>query len=135
MFIRWKNRQCKDRGEWHRRVDLTLSAYLVKSVRVDGKPRQKVVAFLASTRQFQLDCPYTQGEAKAYRNRSARYQFWKQVNARLGELVLTEEETQTVSAQLAQVVPPLSEEELRAYEALVQEEVIRNAVWFASFYG
>src|SRR5258708_38721088 len=98
MFIRWKNRQCKDWQEWHSRVDLTRSAYVVKSVRVNGKPRQKVVAFLASVREFGLDCPYTQGEEHARRNRSARYFFWGHVNARLEELVLAEEERQMLSA-------------------------------------
>ena len=111
MFVRWKNRQCKDWREWHRRVDRTLSAYLVKSISVNGKPRQKVLAFLASVREFQLHCPYTQGEEQASRNRTARYHFWDQVSARLSLLELTDEETQILSAQIAQVVPQLSLEE------------------------
>jgi hypothetical protein len=38
MYVRWK-RQKRDQGE-------TTRAALVRSVRVDGKPRQKVVKYL-----------------------------------------------------------------------------------------
>ena len=63
MFIRWKRRKvvlptkypntrlwvakCKRRQE---AGDL-LSAYLMESVRIDGKPRQKPIAYLAAIRE------------------------------------------------------------------------------------
>lgn len=128
MFVRWKNRACKDWGAWHGRVDRTFSAYLVKSVRVNGKPRQKVVAFLASVREFALDCPWTSGEEKARRNRTARALFWEQVEARLTHVVLTEKDRQHLVASLTQVVPQLTAEEQTTYEA----EEARHQLGFTS---
>ena len=117
MFIRWKNRMCKNWGAWHGRVDRTLRAYVVKSVRVNGKPRQKVVASLASIREFSLNCPWTSGEEHDRRNRAARASFWAQVEARLSQIELTEQDLQAVQASLAQVVPQLTAEERALYEA------------------
>lgn len=46
MFVRWKMRQ--SRGEDVRTLH---SAVLVQSVRINGKPRQKIIAFLGSLRE------------------------------------------------------------------------------------
>lgn len=127
MFVRWKNRRCKDWRDWHGRVDQTFSAYLVKSVRVNGKPRQKVIAFLASVREFALDCPWTSGEEKIRCNRTARALFWEQVEARLAQIALMEENRQEVTASLTRVVPQLTAEEHAIYEA----EEARRQVEFA----
>jgi len=50
MFVRWDRR-------WRKRsADYALSAYLAKSERIGGKPRQRVV-FLATIREKYLPAP------------------------------------------------------------------------------
>jgi hypothetical protein len=55
MFVRWQSRVRAERNEWALRQvgDTTWNAILVESVRVNGKPRQSLVAYLGSfsTRQ------------------------------------------------------------------------------------
>jgi hypothetical protein len=55
MFVRWQSRKRAERNKWALRHvgDITWNAILVESVRVDGKPQQKHVAYLGSfsTRQ------------------------------------------------------------------------------------
>ena len=68
MFLRWKKKN-RRRKLWESSVDkLTLSAVIVKSLREDGKIRQKVVKYLGSIREEQISNPH--------RRRS----FWRKVN-------------------------------------------------------
>src|SRR4051794_32476987 len=46
MYVRWQ--QYRSRASWARQRRALLKAILVESVRVDGKPRQKHIAFLGS---------------------------------------------------------------------------------------
>jgi hypothetical protein len=71
MFVRWKKRISTDKnkerkeiqvdGKWTRKwlskeeMPYTLSAYLVQSKRVDGKPRQEVIAFLGSVTRKDIE--------------------------------------------------------------------------------
>jgi hypothetical protein len=50
MFIRWQSRTRTERNNWAIRYvgDTTWNAILVESVRIDGKPRQRHVAYLGS---------------------------------------------------------------------------------------
>ena len=72
MFVRWQSRVRAKRNDWALREvgDITWNAILVESVRVNGKPQQKHVAYLCSfsTRQAKIPAQrvYT-WEAMLYR--------------------------------------------------------------------
>src|SRR5258708_10085528 len=67
IFVRWKKRKSVDTRPDHqiyRAGELTYSAELVESYRLNGKPRQKVIAFLGSIKQSELGSV------------TSRYYFW-----------------------------------------------------------
>jgi hypothetical protein len=67
MFVRWKKRKSVDKQPGHqlwKAGELTYSAELVESYRLNGKPRQKVIAFLGSIKQSELASV------------TSRYYFW-----------------------------------------------------------
>jgi hypothetical protein len=67
MFLRW--RSYGHTKQWDR--DVLWSAVLVEAVRVDGKPRQRHIAYLGGILQSKLMDPY------------ACQRFWKQILERL----------------------------------------------------
>jgi hypothetical protein len=95
MFVRWKTRP---RAGFDGPL---LSAVLVRSERINGKPRQKIVACLASIRETIIDNPYR------------RYYFWRKVDKRLESLGLEKAEHERIVAALASRVPRPTEAELR----------------------
>ena len=68
MYIRWK------RCALRRTADVTLKAFLVHSVRVAGRPRQRILGYLGAIRERYQQAP-------AHRQR-----FWSQVAPRLSAL-------------------------------------------------
>jgi hypothetical protein len=99
MFVRWQTYQ----SQWR---DDRLRAVLVESVRIDGKPRQKHIAFLGSIQSDDLD-------------KAARY-FWRNVTLtlkRLGNRV-SPEDYERIIASIATKVGgrPLTDEELERME-------------------
>jgi hypothetical protein len=75
MFIRWLAYQPNASWSWRsedKRIRLT--AILVESVRVDGKPRQRHIASLASIREREMD------------DVNRRCQFWEEVTRKLDRL-------------------------------------------------
>ena len=68
MYIRWK------RYVLRRTADVTLKAFLVDSVRVAGRPRQRILGYLGAIRERYQQAP-------AHRQR-----FWHQVAQRLPAL-------------------------------------------------
>jgi hypothetical protein len=109
MFVRWKEQTRKTLAR-HRfspnrpedRIPDTLYvAYLVKSVRVDGKPRQKTL-YLASIRNTRMDYP------------NHRLHFWKSVQAKIEPLHLSIEQQHAIKATLLARVPDVTREQLRA---------------------
>src|SRR5260370_11564431 len=96
MYIRWKKRTCK---KWSRGT--TYSAYLVQCERRDGKPRQKVLAFLGSVGEHTIHL---------HLNEVARAKFWRRALNVLAPFQFTEQEQAKIWEMLAQKVPPLSEE-------------------------
>lgn len=68
------------------------SAYLVEAVRVDGKPRQKTLAYLGCIRESQIDAHWH------------RVDFWTVADAKLAELELKRAEQRAVEKALAEVV-------------------------------
>ena len=87
----------------------THYAVLVKSERVNGKPRQKFVAHVGS---------FNESNAYFYRHsRDAYIDFWWQIKRRLDVLGLAGDMRAKVEQQLAVKVPRPPEEEMRQAEA------------------
>lgn len=138
MFIRWKKRFTHSK-KWYRRyrqeqvdgkwktIPLTddekpclLSVYLVKSVRIDGKPRQQAT-FLASIPRKNIVHPYQ------------RFYFWQHVQKRIEPFLpdLSEEQQQAIKAKLLEVVPDVTKEQLQA----VDEELARHTAELKALLG
>lgn len=82
---------------------LLLVAQLVECQRVNGKPRQHVVAHLVGIAEYELD------------DALMRSAFWTQVLARLAGVYLTPQQRETVLAQIARRVPRPSARELAGH--------------------
>jgi len=99
MYIRWK------RCALRRTADVTLKAFLVHSVRVEGRPRQRILGYLGAIRvRYQ--------QAPAHRQR-----FWHQVAQRLPALGVDPRTQAALEACLARVVPRLTPADLATLEA------------------
>ena len=99
MYIRWK------RSALRRSADVTLKAFLVHSVRVEGRPQQRILGYLGAIREHYQQAP-------AHRQR-----FWHQVAQRLPALGVDPPTQATLEACLARVVPRLTPTDLAALEA------------------
>ena len=100
MFVRWKSRARKRHHRYgHPETPRLLTAVLVESHRVDGKPRQRTVAYLGSIRDDLLD------EA------DVRWLFWRAMAARLDALGLPSAERARAEAAILDVVPRPTEGE------------------------
>ncbi len=86
MFVRWKTRP-------RRRGRRTRAAQLVESIRVDGRPRQKVRLHIASCR--------VGGERRYW----CRKDFWDVADRNLARFGLDPATCARVAAALATVVP------------------------------
>jgi hypothetical protein len=96
MFIRWQN--YRSVALWHRgKPPITrVKAILVETVRTDGKPRQRHVAFIASYEANKLD------------QISTRSTFWRHARQRLDQIgnQITPADRSKIEAALAQRVQP-----------------------------
>jgi hypothetical protein len=95
MFVRWQRRK--------RRDGVTrLNAVLCESRRVDGKPRQEHVAYLAAIDDVWLEQPADDPDANL-----ARHEFWEKAEKRLGPLGnrLAPEDHHKIRDQLNAKVP------------------------------
>jgi hypothetical protein len=83
MFIRWHKRQGKTDVHW--------GAVLVEAVRVDGKPRQRHVAYLGGFSERRIDSV------------DQRRRFWSQVKTRLHALAdrLSDEDRNRIIGEIA----------------------------------
>jgi hypothetical protein len=99
MYIRWK--RCARR----RTADVTLKAFVVQSVRVQGRPRQRILGYLGAIRQRYQQTP-------AHRQR-----FWQQVAPRLTALQMDPGMREALETDLARVVPQLTPADLATLEA------------------
>jgi len=109
MFVRWQQAHSVDRSKHAReRKDgsAKLRAILVESVRADGKPRQRHVAFLASIPRDQVS------------DDIARALFWDRTRQALDRLnkQITLEDRAHIEIAIAQRVKPLSRAEQEAFE-------------------
>ncbi len=81
---------------------------LVKSQRVNGKPRQKVVCYLARVNEGRLN------------HRALPFELWKTVGPKLSSLDLSAAEYAKIESQLAAVVRRPSEAETRKFNEEVE---------------
>ncbi len=98
MYVRWKRRTLqrpKYRGTTRQTADMLLSASLVESARIDGKPRQRTVKYLGSIQQWRV------GQAAFY----PLLDFWQGVYARLDTLTLSKKARREIENQIAAAVP------------------------------
>jgi hypothetical protein len=128
MFVRWKKRACKPWVDW-RGADVTHSCYLVESKRVEGKSRQKIIAYLDSIRI--ADDGRFHFHNNLFHDLAARALFLKWAEERLDNLGLDAGEKQCILDQIAKVVSPPSDEERRTYE----EEKARDEASTAALMG
>jgi hypothetical protein len=106
MFVRWK------RCVLQRSLDTTLKVFLVRSVRVAGRPRQQTVCYLAAIRAQYQHAP------------AHRQAFWRRVEERLARLPLDAATRQQLEHQLATTIPRPTVEELQqvvAQQALLEQ--------------
>lgn len=109
MFVRWKARARKTLARHRfspnrpedRIPDILYVAYLVKSVRIDGKPRQKTI-YLASIRNTRMG--YV----------GHRLHFWKSVQAKIEPLHLSIDQQYAIKAKLLERVPDVTKESINA---------------------
>lgn len=95
MYLRWKKTRRRDRwGE----ENWAHSAVLVESVRMDGKPRQRMIAYVGT-----IQDRYLLGGADTARWRLWR--FWDNADAALDRLALPDIERAKIVAALEAVVP------------------------------
>ena len=138
MYVRWqgRKRQKPDIGSWHGEVrdaagkyvwnergsllrtrlradgsvgqDVRWNAVLVESVRVNGKPQQRHVAWIASITESRIDVEHQR-----------RY-FWDEVYERLDQLGnrISVDDRRRIEATIARKVPRLTREE---HDASIEE--------------
>ena len=116
MYVRWKRRvrahKPKRVGYWTgdpAPPHLTRAAQLVESRRVNGQPRQRVLAHLATIDEAMMV------------SFDARRAFWDVIRDRLDQLrragVIDETQQDAIDATLARTVPHPTQEEWNAYNA------------------
>ena len=114
MFVRWKTRQLT--GSIMRDPTKSLTAVLVESKRVHGKPRQRFVAYLGRIHEDLLEhdshCLY-------------RAKFWDMISVKLDQ-VHEPFDRAKVEASIAKVVPRPTPEQV----ATDEEEVARRRAAF-----
>jgi hypothetical protein len=88
MEVRWKRRPLKKRNSSDPNPH-QLAAYLVESRRVEGKPRQRTVAYLGGISERFLTEP------------AHRQWFWKDLAQRLDGLALPAEEREAIEGTIA----------------------------------
>jgi hypothetical protein len=95
MYLRWKRRKLvsRKRGRVRPTGEVFLAAVVARSERWAGKPRQKVVAYLAGIQE---------GKVKYVLH---RHRFWQTVDERLAGIGLDPERLAAITAAIHTVVP------------------------------
>jgi hypothetical protein len=105
-----------------------LYAVLVRSERVDGKPRQRVVKHLAGIRAWFAARLPDAGAHLRPQAWKARHWFWKDVDAALAELVPEPADRERIASTIAATVPRLSADEEAEWHAESERAQARLAV-------
>ncbi len=111
MYVRWQRRRRVRKG----RKSPLLTAVLVESRRVNGQPRQHVVAYLGGIREAYIDVSEWQHRA-----------FWRRVDDRLDELELDPDTRARIEASVAarvRRVMPENQAEFDVAEARIKLEM------------
>ena len=108
MYVRW-NRRKRIKEGWRKKKGDYLSAVLVESCRIDGKPRQKTIKHLGSIGEDRLDRVY------------ARKCFWDKAEKNMDLLDLHPDNRLKVIIGLEKIVPKPSDVDI----AKDREESIR----------
>ena len=99
MFVRWQywHQRRRKTERYYSRAPASAHAVLVESVRIDGKPKQRHIAYLGSFHHEQ-DVHY-------------RASWWQDVNAKLDALGnrITVEDRLSIEAALAKKVPKVGQ--------------------------
>lgn len=90
MFVRWKRRERS--AHKHPTDEYVLTAYLVKSERVNGKPRQRIVTYLGAIRENHRDTYWHQVD------------FWKAARRNILRLNLDDATRNRIVDRLAATV-------------------------------
>jgi hypothetical protein len=121
MFVRWQTYKPQDSMVPRRRYGESprLSAILLESVRVDGKPRHRHIAFLGSLDLFPAD------HHDAEHNPSRAIGFWRRVMRRLDKLHnrITSAERESIVAAIAKKIghQPPTEAEMEKHKRAGEE--------------
>ena len=111
MFVRWKRRV--SRPLWHAQrndQDHIRYAVVVRSERVDGKPRQRIVKYLGGIRESYV-VPAITDRLTRRKALYARQRFWRSVPTALASLDLPGHERDAIEAKIDARVPRLTAEE------------------------
>jgi len=137
MYVRWKHRRSTAvdlvtrlrqgrHGRGGNPGNVSHSAYLVESVRVDGKPRQRTVAylgFIAEQRGPGI------GQPQNLQNPAARYWFWRDACAILDGVTMDDATRARCETVLASVVPPLVGDDLADFQARLAAFRMQHDAW------
>lgn len=96
MFIRW--------GKHFLKKDSSLYVALLKSVRVNGQPRQVYIAYLGSIRESRIPSV------------PRRLSFWDNIELKMDALSLKPEEKESIKRELNKKVPRPTPQEIEAHE-------------------
>jgi hypothetical protein len=112
MYVRWKKqkRQKKEHGYYfipnsyhpqHMEKEASLLiAYLAENVRIDGKPKQKIISYLGSINDAKIT------------NLSANEKFWQSVTSHLRTLPLDKDQRKNIEHMLQERIPKVSDREM-----------------------
>jgi hypothetical protein len=97
MYVRWKKKRLSPSSDpnerWHKADDWSLYPVLVRSERVGGKPRQRVIKHLGRIYASKLEDAVAQEE------------FWDNVKYHLDQLAPAAETRAAIEEQIARTVP------------------------------
>jgi ribosomal protein L32E len=99
MYVRW-NRRKRIKEGWRKKKGDYLSAVLVESCRIDGKPRQKTIKHLGSIGEDRLDRVYD------------RKCFWDKAERNMDSLNLQPDNRHKVIVGLEKIVPKPSDADI-----------------------
>src|SRR5687768_11322284 len=103
MFVKWKRRPVGANRSYGGSPynEQHLIAVLVRSERVDGKPRQKLVKYLGTIRDSYIEPGSITNEYVRARAINAKEWFWRRVSSVLAETEMTPSERERAEAAVA----------------------------------
>ena len=95
MFVRWQRRRLKRYRHGYEAGEEVLSAVVVESRRMDGKPRQKMIRYLGTVRESDITRPRPMSLDR----------FWTRVDVALDELGIRGAARLVMETTIAATVP------------------------------